>query len=731
MFSSSSVDCSEDRNVDSTRVSGLHHGEQGASSATVINAVLKPHDDEDDDYVHVLLNEAEGSPWDIVEINEQTQQLILKEENLKRIMKTVGDAKVAVISIAGAFRRGKSFLLNVFLCYLRYSGYGKMERKWLERCWKEQHAGGYFVSESNIDSVTKGMKMWSQPLWIDKRKRDFAVLLMDTQGLFDGSSKAISSKIFCLTSFVSSWQIVNVGNQFDGTDAENLQAFTEYGASLYNGEEEKEENEKLFPKLTFLIRDWQNTSSKSGCGYQYGFKGGKTYWKTKVKDKFPGMYSSVENCFESIHCCLMPHPGSHVVEAESFSEIDIAKANEKFVTTLETIVSESLFPSCIPCCKNGKKSITAQELFEKFEIAVQCFNESSNDLVSFVTATAQIQHQMALDTAFANYQKVMKILIDPDIEYNPDLTKHHNQEKERAMHNFKKKPKFCEKDMLEEYQTILEKSIDEAYQGYQSQNDHKKITAERDNQKALETAIEVLEQELCPLDYSKDKPFLPKKEIERIRKEAQNAARKAFDEKKSFKGGKAVVEEFEKKFANTTKKRDAQLSENASRTEMEVKRCISEKRETLLEKYKTNMNDFRKNGYVEEMALEGKHSKVKKEVLDQLERDIPKRGGELFRSRHVRKFDGSVEDALQHQLEENKIEKPFFFKELVALAVVGGVLVAAGPAVAVAAGAVELGASVVALTGAAGSVTTGAVNWAKPRWLRKINQSFWRKEKTE
>ena len=70
------------------------------------------------------------------------------------------------------------------------------------------------------------------------------------------------------------------------------------------------------------------------------------------------------------------------------------------------------------------------------------------------------------------------------------------------------------------------------------------------------------------MDYSKDKPFLPKKEIERIRKEAQNAARKAFDEKKSFKGGKAVVEEFEKKFANTTKKRDAQLSENASRTEV-------------------------------------------------------------------------------------------------------------------------------------------------------------------
>ena len=103
-----------------------------------------------------------------------------------------------------------------------------------------------------------------------------------------------------------------------------------------------------------------------------------------MKDKFPGMYSSVENCFESVNCCLMPHPGSHVVEAESFSEIDIAskndqftqiliylivvEANEKFVTTLEKLVSESLSPSCIPCCKNGKKSITAQEPFEKFEV---------------------------------------------------------------------------------------------------------------------------------------------------------------------------------------------------------------------------------------------------------------------------------------------------------------------------------------------------------------------------
>ena len=67
-----------------------------------------------------LENETPGSPCEIVEINDQGE-LILNEKNFEQIVKAVGNAEIAVISIAGAFRRGKSFLLNVFLRYLCYS----------------------------------------------------------------------------------------------------------------------------------------------------------------------------------------------------------------------------------------------------------------------------------------------------------------------------------------------------------------------------------------------------------------------------------------------------------------------------------------------------------------------------------------------------------------------------------------------------------------------------------
>lgn len=45
------------------------------------------------------------------ELDEQALAEVLLDENIK-------DKKVAVISVAGAFRKGKSFLLDFFLRYL-------------------------------------------------------------------------------------------------------------------------------------------------------------------------------------------------------------------------------------------------------------------------------------------------------------------------------------------------------------------------------------------------------------------------------------------------------------------------------------------------------------------------------------------------------------------------------------------------------------------------------------
>lgn len=54
------------------------------------------------------------------EHGEMLQELILNEENLSKIMEqdSVKDNVVMIVSIAGALRKGKSFLLGFFLKYL-------------------------------------------------------------------------------------------------------------------------------------------------------------------------------------------------------------------------------------------------------------------------------------------------------------------------------------------------------------------------------------------------------------------------------------------------------------------------------------------------------------------------------------------------------------------------------------------------------------------------------------
>ncbi|KAL0180498.1 hypothetical protein M9458_022904, partial [Cirrhinus mrigala] len=69
----------------------------------------------------LLLNEAEASgPVQIVIADEENHQFSLDEAALERILlqEHVRDLNVVVVSVAGAFRKGKSFLLDFMLRYM-------------------------------------------------------------------------------------------------------------------------------------------------------------------------------------------------------------------------------------------------------------------------------------------------------------------------------------------------------------------------------------------------------------------------------------------------------------------------------------------------------------------------------------------------------------------------------------------------------------------------------------
>lgn len=143
------------------------------------------------------------------------------------------------MGVAGAFRKGKSFLLNFFLRYLKHHGTNKPvdEDDWLA---SEPVLEG-FSWRGGSERDTNGILIWSEPFILrDRNGEEIAVILMDTQGAFDSLSTVKDcATIFALSTMISSVQIFNVSQNLQEDDLQHLQLFTEYGKLALEGGEGK------------------------------------------------------------------------------------------------------------------------------------------------------------------------------------------------------------------------------------------------------------------------------------------------------------------------------------------------------------------------------------------------------------------------------------------------------------------------------------------------------------
>lgn len=115
---------------------------------------------------------------------------------------------MVVIGVAGAFRKGKSFLLNFFLRFLKYHSKNRTEEEkadWLE---SEPTLAG-FSWRGGSERDTNGVLLWSEIFLLeDKNEEEVAVILMDTQGAFDSFSTVKDcATIFALSTMISSVQV--------------------------------------------------------------------------------------------------------------------------------------------------------------------------------------------------------------------------------------------------------------------------------------------------------------------------------------------------------------------------------------------------------------------------------------------------------------------------------------------------------------------------------------------
>ncbi|XP_070497913.1 atlastin-like [Chironomus tepperi] len=395
-----------------------------------------------------------------IQFNENTVRDLFFNPKLK-------DRQVVVFSIVGAFRKGKSFLLNYMLRYL-YAHYPSLTNTelinegddWMGE--PEEPLTG-FEWKSGVARVTKGLILWGDVFLHDgPRNEKYAIYIMDTQGLFDtDTTTAENSKIFSLSTLISSIQILNIFNILQEDQLQYLQFATEY--ARYGS---SDSDKSPFQDLLILIRDWNGVDE-----YRYGLRGGNAYLNTflEIHDYQAKELQSVrrylKSSFEKINCFLMPYPGKTVAVDKRYDGRWIS-IDDDFVTMMNELFNH-LFKKLKPKLINGK-TIKPDELLVFINSYVESFkNDSFPSAVSIYDSTLDQQFRILMAKSVDLYVEAVSSH-DSEIDSEEDINKLHLAAKDKALKHFNSEKKFGTYSEGMNFKKELVKTIEESYKQWKA-----------------------------------------------------------------------------------------------------------------------------------------------------------------------------------------------------------------------------------------------------------------------
>ncbi|KAL7041873.1 hypothetical protein ACKWTF_000935 [Chironomus riparius] len=336
---------------------------------------------------------------------------------------------------------------------------------------KDDPLNGFsWVSGTKRD--TTGIIIWSDIFLhtIDTTGEKIAIFVIDTQGLFDTESTPTdNSRIFALGTLISSIQVLNLKNRIQEDQLQYLQFATNY--AKFNVAEAGETNENPFQNLTFLIRDWENDKD-----FAFGIDGGKQYFEEEVlkikpsqKEELISVRESIRSSFETIECCLLPHPGKHVSRIKEYDG-RWSSMDEEFKEELEKIIELLLLPKNMVLKKVNGQELTGMELKDYIMQFFKIFQ--SDDIPETLTIyelTVESNMNSLIKKCIDDYKKTMyrnRELISNE----ESIQIMHKNCKDRALELFNKERKMGSIDHEEKFKAKLNSEIDSIFNFFASQN---------------------------------------------------------------------------------------------------------------------------------------------------------------------------------------------------------------------------------------------------------------------
>ncbi|XP_040905614.1 atlastin-2 isoform X1 [Toxotes jaculatrix] len=434
------------------------------------NATLTPTPDEGIHEDEAVIEEEKARPVQIVLANEDEHSFELDAAALEKILLQdhVKDLNVVVVSVAGAFRKGKSFLLDFMLRYMR----NQQNEPWIGG--DDEPLTG-FTWRGGCERETTGIQIWSEVFVVDKPDGSkVAVLLVDTQGAFDSQSTIKDcATVFALSTMTSSVQVYNLSQNIQEDDLQHLQLFTEYGRLAM-----EEIYLKPFQSLMFLIRDWSYPYE-----HDYGLEGGNTFLEKRLQvkqnqhEELQNVRKHIHSCFSNIGCFLLPHPGLKVATNPYFDG-RLRDIDGDFKRELAELVPLLLAPEQLVEKEIGGNKVTCRDLLEYFKAYIKIYQgEELPHPKSMLQATAEANNLTAVAGAKDMYSKNMEQVCGGDKPYiaPADLERCHEEFRNHSVRYFRSVKKMGGDEFCQRYQNQLESELDEAYTNFSKHNDGKNI----------------------------------------------------------------------------------------------------------------------------------------------------------------------------------------------------------------------------------------------------------------
>ncbi|XP_044071005.1 atlastin-2 isoform X2 [Siniperca chuatsi] len=433
------------------------------------NASLTPSPGEETQEEEAVIEDEKARPIQIVLANEDEHSFELNAAALEKILLQdhVKDLNVVVVSVAGAFRKGKSFLLDFMLRYMR-----SQSESWMGG--DDEPLTG-FTWRGGCERETTGIQIWSEVFVVDKPDGSkVAVLLVDTQGAFDSQSTIKDcATVFALSTMTSSVQVYNLSQNIQEDDLQHLQLFTEYGRLAM-----EEIYLKPFQSLMFLIRDWCYPYE-----HDYGLEGGNSFLERRLQvkqnqhEELQNVRKHIHSCFSNIGCFLLPHPGLKVATNPYFDG-RLRDIDGDFKRALAKLVPLLLAPDRLVEKEIGGNKVTCRDLLEYFKAYIKIYQgEELPHPKSMLQATAEANNLTAVAGAKDMYSKNMELVCGGDKPYiaPADLERCHEEFRDHSVRFFRSVKKMGGEEFCQRYQSQLESELDEAYANFSKHNDGKNI----------------------------------------------------------------------------------------------------------------------------------------------------------------------------------------------------------------------------------------------------------------